>query len=755
MVTRRPAVKYQFLISVLSILMVNALLTSLAGFWKLPSAQGPLMLYSTAAVAFAWLGWRFPWAAAGLMLAALVGTAAGVLTGRLPGVDLYVQTLATQAVEFSQSIAENQLDASFGTQLGMFFIVAIGVMTSLVAIPESLGKGNTFWVLAAGTFIFGTQWAWYYDASWTHFMAFTVLGFLIWILAQAGRRDADWAGGGRKIGYPSHVITPLAWVLVMAIFAMVLPSQWEPIDLGAWGERAQEAFPVLKSLRGSGVGVGGGRFSLRATGFSPNLGVLGGPVRIDNTVALHYTPEQAITEPVYLRGATYQVYDGRTWTRGKPLEIEVPKDGTLPSYFGSDVIRTYATAKVTPAINMGFTVFNLWEPMQIKGLKNGFHVDADGYIWSNKAVGKGTSYEIFARVPRYSGDHLRRIGTIGVSDEYAPYLTNPEDLPDRVRQFTQTLTASAPTPYDKAAAIEGYLRSLAYDLDAEAPPEGRDFVDFFLFDLKRGYCVYSATAMAVMLREVGIPSRMVEGFAIPTGLQYTEDAGGRRTYTVLNAQAHAWVEAYFPTYGWVTFDPTPRGDLPPIDRSAPAPQEPDSSSTPSTGSDTPSTDPNQEEDFMEGRNNTPEDGGFVPAQVKREWPWAVVVLAALGALLALAWRRVAAQDRIAAREGRVVVQEVWNKTGNLMTQFDVGPKPHQTATEYATDLGERWPTLKEPASVVAQEYTEARFAPPSHALTEQAADEAKSFWTKVHEVLFDKFGWRRYFWRRLRRQKKA
>ena len=752
MVAGRPSFRYQALISLLAVLMIHSLLTSLAGFWKLDATQPTLVVYAVAAVAVSWLGWRLPWVTAGLLLLSFVGAAVGVLTGYLPGVELYLQTLGLQLHEFAQSIQENQLDASFGPALGFFFLASSALLASLVVIPESLTKGNAFWAIAIGTFVFGTQWAWYYDPAWTHFMAFVVLAFLIWILGQAARRDANWAGTGRKIGYHSHVVTPVAWVLVIALVAMVAPSQWEPLDMGAWGEKAQEAFPALKNLRGAGVGTGTGRFSLRVTGFSPVLGSLGGPVKLDNTVALHYTVDLPLKETAYLRGATYQEYDGRTWTRGKPTEVEVPQDGTLPTYFGSDVAREYVTAKVTPVINMGFTVFNLWEPMQIKGLKNGYKADVDGYIWSNKVISKGTTYEVFARLPKYSAEQMRKIGVIGTGEPYEPYLALPDSLPERVRTFTQALAANAQTPYDRAIAVESYLRSLPYDLDADSPPNGRDFVDFFLFDLKRGYCVYSATAMTVMLRELGIPSRMVEGFAIPPTLQYTEDAQSRRTYTVLNSQAHAWVEAYFPTYGWVTFDPTPRGDLPLIDRSTPAPQEPDPSTNPtgSAGGGNPNDNLNPEKDFIEGRDNTPEDAGFSPGQVTREWPWALTVLAVLGAALALAWRRVSAQDRIAAREGRVVVQEVWNKTGSLMNQFEVGPKPHQTATEYAEDLGQRWPVLRGPAGEVAREYTEARFAPQGHVLSEETGAHARSFWSQVHEVLFARFGWRAYFWRRLR-----
>jgi transglutaminase-like putative cysteine protease len=130
------------------------------------------------------------------------------------------------------------------------------------------------------------------------------------------------------------------------------------------------------------------------------------------------------------------------------------------------------------------------------------------------------------------------------------YLDLPTTLPDRVISLALDLTRDAYNPYDKAVAIETYLRTIPYTLDIPAPPLGRDVVDYFLFDLKKGYCDYYATAMAILARAAGLPSRVVVGYA-----SGSYDPANNR-YVVTEADAHSWVEIYFTGRGWVEFEPT-------------------------------------------------------------------------------------------------------------------------------------------------------------------------------------------------------
>jgi len=137
--------------------------------------------------------------------------------------------------------------------------------------------------------------------------------------------------------------------------------------------------------------------------------------------------------------------------------------------------------------------------------------------------------------------------------ESARYLELPSNLDPRIAALSDRLVlqAGARTGYDKALAIESYLReNYGYTLEMKAG--GRDPLADFLFNVRAGHCEYFATAMAVMLRNEGIASRVVNGF-LPG--EYNEASGA---FTVRQSDAHSWVEAFFPqTNSWVTFDPTP------------------------------------------------------------------------------------------------------------------------------------------------------------------------------------------------------
>lgn len=131
------------------------------------------------------------------------------------------------------------------------------------------------------------------------------------------------------------------------------------------------------------------------------------------------------------------------------------------------------------------------------------------------------------------------------------YINLPETLPDRVHQLALDITKDADTTYDKLKAIETYLNSYTYNLKPGRFPKGSDFVDYFLFDNKQGYCTSFATSMAVLARCIGIPTRYVEGFIV----DYKDKI--HTEYAVRNSKAHSWAEAYIEGFGWVPFEATP------------------------------------------------------------------------------------------------------------------------------------------------------------------------------------------------------
>jgi hypothetical protein len=160
------------------------------------------------------------------------------------------------------------------------------------------------------------------------------------------------------------------------------------------------------------------------------------------------------------------------------------------------------------------------------------------------------TYEAQSLVSLAGSAQLRAAGTEYPAWIRERFLSLPGDLPSRVYQLARDLTAPEPTPYDQAVAIQTYLRKFPYTLDIGAPPADRDVVDYFLFDLKKGYCDYYASAMVVLARAVGIPSRLAMGYA--SG-EYDPQS---QQYRVTEADGHSWPELYFPNYGWIGFEPT-------------------------------------------------------------------------------------------------------------------------------------------------------------------------------------------------------
>ena len=166
-------------------------------------------------------------------------------------------------------------------------------------------------------------------------------------------------------------------------------------------------------------------------------------------------------------------------------------------------------------------------------------------------LNEGDAYFGTMRLPIFTEVEIRSADTDYPDWVTEHYLELPDSLPDRVHSLVQEVTQGAVTPYDKALAIERYLRDLEYTTDLTPPRFDADRVDHFLFESKAGHSDHFASAMTVMLRSAGIPARLVSGFN--TGVVDDET----RTFVVREKDKHSWVETYFPGPGWIPFEPSP------------------------------------------------------------------------------------------------------------------------------------------------------------------------------------------------------
>jgi transglutaminase-like putative cysteine protease len=311
----------------------------------------------------------------------------------------------------------------------------------------------------------------------------------------------------------------------------------------------------------------------RMIGFSEHVD-LGdvGVLRDDPTIALRFEvkdlPDPPTRLTLRLRGTAFDGYDGRAWQRTqrelRPAEHGLDGQDVYPIFRGPDEKRdrviSFDLEPIDPPV--------VFLPPRAVALR----VRPQNQILLGEplAVQRGAEDEL-----RYSGSDARglRYDVFVASDsealvepmsplDRARYLALPGDLPPRVIDLAHRWTDGLPTNEAKARAIEDRLRR-DYGYDLKSPSQGTPQpVDHFLFESRRGHCEFFSTAMAMMLRAVGIPSRNVTGFVGGTWNRWGH------YYAVREGDAHSWVEAYIdhPTRpGWQTFDPTPPSGAQPLE----------------------------------------------------------------------------------------------------------------------------------------------------------------------------------------------
>ena len=312
-----------------------------------------------------------------------------------------------------------------------------------------------------------------------------------------------------------------------------------------------------------------------ATGFSDRveLGQIG-QIQQSSAVVMHIQIDGDHDGRFNLkwRGVTLNVFDGRTWSNShEPHLVLRMADGRfvltgMPS--GAQVpARTADLAPVQQwARNIHYRVlmeptgtnvfFLAPRPTELLGHYRQISMDRGGSVLNLDPDHPVGSYEGWSDIGRPGADQLRGATANYPADVQLEYLQLPM-LDPRIPQLARSITSNAGNNFDKTAAIEKYLLThFAYTLQMSRIPP-KDPVAEFLFVRKQGHCEYFAASMAVMLRTLGIPSRVVNGFRPNEFNDVTSE------YVVRDSDAHSWVEAYFPGYGWVSFDPTPGGPAQP------------------------------------------------------------------------------------------------------------------------------------------------------------------------------------------------
>src|SRR6266436_8669162 len=300
-----------------------------------------------------------------------------------------------------------------------------------------------------------------------------------------------------------------------------------------------------------------------STGFTDRvqLGRIG-QIQQSSTVIMHIEIQNDLQGGYDLkwRGVALSNFDGRTWSNSyEQTQVRSAIDGSyrLARLMDPRGAPAAAGRSIRYRVLMepiGTNVFLLAErPQSLTGNFRQVSMDAGGAVYDLDTERPINRYEAESQLPVIDSDELRLAMNTAPGD-MNDYLNLPP-LDIRISKLAEEIAAPAPSNYDKAVAVEQYL-STHFGYTLELPRSlSLDPLASFLFERKKGHCEYFASSMAVMLRSLRIPSRIVTGFR---GGEFNDLTG---QYLVRASNAHSWVEAYFPGYGWVSFDPTPGGSL--------------------------------------------------------------------------------------------------------------------------------------------------------------------------------------------------
>lgn len=480
--------------------------------------------------------------------------------------------------------------------------------------------------------------------------------------------------------------------------------------VGAAEDSLARAFAgVRQPLKAVAPGAPGG------SGSMPRSFLLGNAPELSETIVM--TAKTQVIEgdaaAVLLNGRhwralSYEIYTGRGWTlsderteKSRPFEAIPLPIAEAQATLNQDVDWLYDNRA---------TRYTLGQPMQFNQAVVTSWRGLDDFVRVRSEAGQ--QYAALTRVSTATADDLRSTSISDVPPALiSRYTKLPDDLPRRVTELAAEIGAELPTTYDQALAIEQFLRQYEYSLDLEPPPAEVDLVDYFLFDLQKGYCDYYASAMVVLARSLGLPARMATGFL-------AQPVDDNDLQTIRQIHAHSWAEIYFEPYGWIEFEPTAAFVTP----------------------------HNPSPDFMGTADQSltsesPYETPPIPERApQKTWPWLqIIIVLGLAAGLFFVWRR-----QHGKRTDLDDVQWVYGRFQNNAVHLGQIPQAGQTPHEfnqqflaYLDKLAQR-PHLKstvqsmtKPVNKLTAKFITRQYSPDKTA----KGEEAKTIWQRLRRPL--------------------
>lgn len=470
------------------------------------------------------------------------------------------------------------LGGRFGLALGQFlrnqpvndpllFLGIMGLLFWIIAITGGYqlvryGKPWQSLVIAAITLVIVDLYSPSAPRSNFYSGAFLVLSLLLLAQVNYMRSRERWQADGVAVESDTEfslgrgalivglVLVLLAWNIPTAVLAMN-PGTIEQRNLS-------ETFRQLRQRFENATASLSGPLKMEQDFFGDELGLGTGSPLSDDIV---FTVESSVGNPppgtvYYWRGRTYDFYDqqkGWLSTIEETSELAANSD-PLPYPEWGERIRTRFSFHTQKNLGILYApsvpLIASRDSQAITNPAGADQLDLIALI-PKEPVRGGETYEVTSWISNPSINSMRAAGANYPDWVMNKYLQLPSDFSPRIRALAEEITAGLDNPYDQATAITGWLRqNIEYQASIEAPPANADPLEYFLFDYKKGFCNYYASAEVTMLRAIGIPARMAVGYA--PGVFNTEN----ENFEVRRKQFHAWPEVYFEGIGWVEFEPT-------------------------------------------------------------------------------------------------------------------------------------------------------------------------------------------------------
>ncbi len=538
---------------------------------------------------------------------------------------------------------------------------------------------------------------------------------------------------------------------IIAVVAMlgsiILPVLEQPESGKTFWDRLDNAWTNLLS----------GHFSLQDLSSLTNLNqpatnFFGDQLTITNSVRLPvgdvitYKNVDGVNDPHYLEGFTYNHFDGRTWTNssnGNASHSYGPND-LLPLDFDVadlDAQKVQVTIKQPPDGTKAY----IFAPAQPRTFSVSTTLYNDGTVsaWTQQNRLKDQTYTVSFVAPTINSAlvslfpiSLEGKNTWRTDGNYPTipqeYLQVPGNLSPQVGQRVLDWTRDTNDAYSALKSLEKHLSDpnvFTYKLDNPAVPANTDPITWLLQN-RSGYCTHYATAMAIMARQLGIPTRIVNGFSQGHLDPKTNE------WVVEGTDAHSWVQAYFPGYGWLSFDPTPsfspgaapnKATLPPPTPTpvVTPPARPSVTPTPASKVPTPANTRQQNPKNALSTNKEQESGNMVVWMVLS----IIVLLLVLGFLIFVLvrqwWSKLYANSPFAARA-------YW-RFCRIAGWFGLAPRKWQTPYEYSAMLSAQLPQQALPFRRLTDMFVHERWGSPLQA---PQAQDVQQLWPSLRSLLF-------------------